>query len=221
MKWIKRVTTTPLTNIAKVIDSLAVGTNARTNAPSIRAVSEEISTVETELSGEIDAVLDTATTGLNALNTRVDEIWETIYPVGAIYMSVNSTSPATLFGGTWEQIVGRFLYASDGGHSSGDTGGSFSARFTPSGTVDGHQLSVSEMPQHRHYYDSAYEGASLFDAPSVGTNNHKFLYNDSGNGDYTDLTGQNQPHTHGFTGDEGIIGIMPPYLTVNMWKRTS
>jgi hypothetical protein len=25
-----------------------------------------------------------------------------VYPVGAIYLSVNSTSPATLFGGTWE-----------------------------------------------------------------------------------------------------------------------
>ena len=27
--------------------------------------------------------------------------WETIYPIGSIYMSANSTSPATLFGGTW------------------------------------------------------------------------------------------------------------------------
>ena len=27
--------------------------------------------------------------------------WEAIYPIGSIYMSVNSTSPVTLFGGTW------------------------------------------------------------------------------------------------------------------------
>ena len=32
-----------------------------------------------------------------------------IYPVGSIYMSVNSASPASLFGGTWEQIKSGFL----------------------------------------------------------------------------------------------------------------
>ena len=36
-------------------------------------------------------------------------IFNMIYPIGSIYMSTNSTSPATLFGGTWEQIKGRFL----------------------------------------------------------------------------------------------------------------
>lgn len=27
--------------------------------------------------------------------------WETIYPIGSIYMSTSSTSPVSLFGGTW------------------------------------------------------------------------------------------------------------------------
>ena len=36
-------------------------------------------------------------------------ILDVVYPVGAIYMSVNSTNPSTLFGGTWEQIEGKFL----------------------------------------------------------------------------------------------------------------
>ena len=32
-----------------------------------------------------------------------------IHPVGSIYLSVNATSPATLFGGTWVQLKDRFL----------------------------------------------------------------------------------------------------------------
>ena len=39
-------------------------------------------------------------------------IWKECYPVGSIYMSVNSTDPSTLFGGSWEQIQDRFLLAS-------------------------------------------------------------------------------------------------------------
>lgn len=39
-----------------------------------------------------------------------------IYPIGSIYMSMNSTSPATLFGGTWSQIGdGYYLRASSSG----------------------------------------------------------------------------------------------------------
>lgn len=40
--------------------------------------------------------------GHTTLNTYLDRlVLNKIYPVGSIYMSVNSTSPATLFGGTW------------------------------------------------------------------------------------------------------------------------
>lgn len=45
------------------------------------------------------------------------------YPVGAIYISVSSTNPQTLFGGTWEQIQGRFLLAADSTYKAGSTGG--------------------------------------------------------------------------------------------------
>lgn len=36
-------------------------------------------------------------------------IFDMVYPIGAIYLSVNNTNPKDLFGGTWEQIQ-IFLY---------------------------------------------------------------------------------------------------------------
>lgn len=47
------------------------------------------------------------------------DIRQQIYPVGSIYMSMSSTSPSSLFGGTWNAITDRFLYCNNGT----DTGG--------------------------------------------------------------------------------------------------
>lgn len=44
------------------------------------------------------------------------------YPVGSIYQSTNSTSPAALFGGTWEQIASeRVLMGASRSHAAGTT----------------------------------------------------------------------------------------------------
>lgn len=56
----------------------------------------------------------------SALNIK--DIINIVYSVGSIYMSVNSTSPASLFGGTWEQIKDRFLLAAGDTYANGSTG---------------------------------------------------------------------------------------------------
>lgn len=62
-----------------------------------------------------------------------------IYPVGSIYMNINSTNPADLFGGIWEQIKERFMLGCGDTHIAGSIGGEFN-----------HTLTVDEMPKHRH-----------------------------------------------------------------------
>ncbi|MGN0966357.1 MAG: phage baseplate protein, partial [Candidatus Coprovivens sp.] len=52
----------------------------------------------------------------------LDKLFDLVYPVGSVYMSTNATSPATLFGGSWTKIEGRFLWAT--GSTPMTTGGS-------------------------------------------------------------------------------------------------
>ena len=126
-------------------------------------------------------------------------ILESVYPVGSIYMSVNSTSPATLFGGTWEAIQGKFLLGADNGtYKAGNTGGEAT-----------HTLTTSEMPSHNHavYYPNA--GAADHSAPG----NYPDGPSDStyyAVGSYTSSVGGGKAHNN-----------MPPYLAVYIWKRTA
>ena len=69
------------------------------------------------------------------------ELLDLIYPVGSIYISVNSTSPATLFGGTWEILNDVFLLAAGSYANAGTFGGEAT-----------HTLTVDEMPSHSHTY---------------------------------------------------------------------
>lgn len=133
----------------------------------------------------------------------VTDLIDTIYPVGSIYMSVNSISPATLFGGTWEQIAqGRTLIGVGRGY---DVNGN--AWESAVGTMGGeyfHTLTVDEMPSHTH--------SNLI--VSAGKNPWGMVVQNSGNagfvGEYTSSVGGSQPHNN-----------MPPYLAVYMWKRTA
>lgn len=117
------------------------------------------------------------------------------YPVGSIYMSVSSTSPATLFGGTWQQIEDTFLLSAGSTYTAGDTGGEAA-----------HTLTVDEIPAHSHVQGKKYStalGAYSPDAP--WTANSGTIYNWP-----TGDTGGDQAHNN-----------MPPYLVVYMWKRTA
>ena len=80
-----------------------------------------------------------------------------VYPIGSIYMSVNSTNPSTLFGGTWVQLKDRFLLGAGDTYTAGDTGGAASISYTPAGTnsdgaVSSHTLTVDEIPAHNHSF---------------------------------------------------------------------
>lgn len=70
----------------------------------------------------------------------IETIFNLIYPVGSsIYMNVNSTSPSSLFGGTWAQIQDTFLLAAGSTYAASSVGGEAE-----------HKLTTEEMPGHTH-----------------------------------------------------------------------
>ena len=127
--------------------------------------------------------------------------WETVYPVGAVYISTNSTSPASLFGGSWEQIKERFLFGAGDTYTAGGTGGEFGAN-------------------HKHLTTIGYDGQTFYGAevPGIGGT----VFTGSYAGAYVNktsviaLTTQYLAYTN-----EVWLTNMPPYLNVYMWKRTA
>ena len=137
------------------------------------------------------------------------EVFDKIYPIGSIYISVNSTNPSSLFGGTWVQIKDTFLLACGSNYSAGSTGGEAS-----------HTLVENELPK--------IDGHINLHGQEHGTH----VYNVSGHFYGTQINGMYQTtgQTNGAYsqqsvgyrfGGNGAHNNMPPYLAVYMWKRTA
>ena len=126
-------------------------------------------------------------------------ILDLIYPVGSIYMSVNSTSPATFIGGTWEQLKDRFLLGAGDTYSNGATGGEAT-----------HTLTKSELPAEKLniYVSSGWLGYKNTTA-NAGSGIAGLGYQD-GTALKTENMGSGNAHNN-----------MPPYLVVYIWKRTA
>lgn len=66
------------------------------------------------------SVADDGTLSADIVIPEVDKL--TAYPVGSIYQSTARTSPAALFGGTWQEIAqNRVLMGAGSGHAAGTT----------------------------------------------------------------------------------------------------
>ena len=144
-------------------------------------------------------------------------ILDNVYPVGSIYMNVNSTNPGTLFGGTWEQIQGRFLLGMSSSYPAGSQGGEAE-----------HTLTRNEIPEHSHYLRQ--QGTTVRTLPStIAANdpNREIPTTELNSGGNAYL----KPNVTwgGYLIAETLLDTpngrshnnMPPYLSVYIWKRTA
>ena len=155
-----------------------------------------------------------------------------VWPVGSIYMSVNTTSPASLFGGTWERLKSRFLLgADDSTYANAATGGAATINLEHNHTTGDHKLVEKELPQ----IDGSFGAAVPSSHANFRTGNaYAKTFANTGNivnsgkanttiYGYGFKFGSNNTHNHGNTGNKlsSAQSIMPPYLVVYMWKRTA
>ena len=194
-------------------------------------------------------ILDYAVTSTSAKAVQLKdksgkEVYPNPFPIGSIYVSIKETSPSSIFGGSWEKITDKFLYATSATGDAGKNGGSSTISYTPTGSVTGtvasHTLTMAQMPTHNHVQSAR--------NPSDGSTNPA-----GGNKDNTDRVGagvewkacswqnanqqkwadgwtmntysrgSSEGHNHGFsgtfTGTTASLTVNPAHYTVHAWVR--
>lgn len=123
---------------------------------------------------------------------------QVVWPVGAIYMSSSSASPANLFGGTWEKVNdNRFWLPSNnsltyGGEST-------------------HKLTIAEMPSHTHKH--------LMNAATEASSASYWVPGNAFQG-RCPVTGDDVLYGE-FVGGGAAHNNMPSYRTCYCWYRTA
>ena len=189
------------------------------------------------LDSDGNLTVNSLTTSVSTSITNFDEI----YPIGSVYMSVNNTNPSNLFGGSWEQITGYYLYAGNtnetggsniSGASTGETGATF--------------LTLDQIPSHTHYIPSLsgsttsngdhihnigadFDGGAasarytvhskgptgagyLKPTSQAGSHSHSLTTNASNTG----TSGNNNSHTHSL--NNHTHSINPPFYSLFVFK---
>lgn len=169
------------------------------------STAEEVSQLKNDKLDKTATAADSSKLG----GKTIAEIMLALYPVGAVYISANSTSPASLFGGTWESIGGRFLLGADATYAAGSTDGEAT-----------HTLTRNELPiitgsiamrASESQYNTIITADGVFNTALESNVSSTLALNGSGNLSRLNMSfGGNEAHNN-----------MPPYLAVYMWKRVS
>ena len=138
-----------------------------------------------------------------AVKAAIAEAKLAAWPIGSIYMSVSSTSPANLFGGTRERLSDTFLFAASSSYPAGSTGGEFI-----------HKLTQSELPD---YSLSVANGSNVIRS-KTGSSADAYVQTQSSGWGIPNWESKTVTVASG--GDGAAHNNMPPYLSVWMWKRT-
>ncbi|MDR2074478.1 MAG: DUF859 family phage minor structural protein [Oscillospiraceae bacterium] len=182
-------------------NKISVGVNTLpANSNSFETTNIDIKGVSTfESSGYVDFNGNIyANAHLYLKSTAANDVLNLVYPVGAIYMSVSSTNPSSLFGGSWS------LWGSGRVPVCVNTSDSDFNTVEETGGAKTVTLTTSQMPSHTH---------GLARAPAGSGYKESYGYTTTATREqttYSDSAGSGSSHTN-----------LQPYITCYMWKRTA
>lgn len=200
---------------AESVTDLNISTNTKINQLKDEMVTQQEGE---ETPGEAPA-LNAGTFG----GMTVTQFVDMIYPVGSIYISASATSPASLFGGEWAQINGRFLIGT-GAPENNDDGispGSYNYAAGAKGGEATHTLTERELPvlSGSVLMHGAGAGGTVV---SAATGVFSPGGTESGYRSAELKTGASSLSSFDLNAGEGRAhNNLPPYLAVYMWQRTS
>ena len=138
------------------------------------------------------------------------QVFDLVYPVGSIYITVSEVSPATLFGGEWEQMMDRFLIGAGGTYLVEETGGAS----THSHTLESGFAKI--LPNLTSEYSYATRKTGI---PSTQA------WTDEYRNTTSDETWSKPSSSYSMTSGIALGGStdkasnLPPFIAVYMWKR--
>lgn len=162
----------------------------------------------------------------------VDKMLDRMYPVDSIYISTNSTSPASLYGGSWERYgTGRALI------SASDTDNDFKAGTTGGSKTHNHKYGIAVGSFYGHTliapndaHPAVWSGLVSYDKDSGEAidNFHEWTKLEDknkaviGSGSMLDQT--SQPYNarrYRYETDTKTESSLSPYVAVYIWRRTA
>nr|DAQ73737.1 MAG TPA: Receptor Binding Protein [Caudoviricetes sp.] len=150
---------------------------------------------------------------INAIKGEQSQLLQRVYPIGSLYISESTVSPATLFGfGRWEKIEDRFLIGASRNMPIKSSGGS---KTHAHGNKDGRNgnLAAAIGATNNQPNTIGYKAANDTNIGAVGGATYVVAGTSIGFGSWNHFT-----QVVGQTAEDGTL---PPYYAVNIWRRIS
>ena len=160
----------------------------------------------------------------------VDKMRDRMYPVDSIYISTNSTSPASLYGGSWERYAqGRVMV------SASDTDSDFTAGTTGGSKTHNHKYGIAVGSFYGHTliapddaHPAVWSGLVSYDKDSGEATDgfHEWTKLEDraviGSGSMLGQTGQAyNARRYRYETNTKRESSLSPYVAVYVWRRTA